>query len=267
MLKRAVYIIIAISILLLIPSTYGVVYCFVSEKMIGLVEPIEEEIAKSIAILENKKLICQIDLNYKNKEGMLTPEEIIELDNGILDKCRDYSSKCFNAKTSGYIHGTLKISNGYTENIEVLRYSILSLRQHIREIRNNSRDLFCYIHHSYFEIINFDDEEIKRIVLANGDDSSCYTKLLHVRMKEVYGIDLDQEKARAQENLDNHIARLKEYLNTIRAARLAHEPHRPMIRFIGWSWLIFESIGMVLLLCVVSLEVNAWKKKKDERER
>jgi hypothetical protein len=137
----------------------------------------------------------------------------------------------------------------------------------MRNLKDSTYELFLYLHDTLGkeeELFCYsDDEEEMGIELPPpGGDESEYTPLLRQRLLEEYG---QREgslsgKARVQENLNNHIAKLEEFLHAIRAARLAHEPHRPMIRFIAWFLAAFEGIGMVLLLGVAYVEVKSWEK-------
>jgi hypothetical protein len=263
-LQRSTYIIISISLFLLLPSIYGITYCILSERIIVLASPLEADIANAIFACRNKKLICRRADGLSDMENIITADEINKLSETII-----YSaSSCYSRGLSQsadeffrrYFNFFMKINCSYTSNINILRNEILKLKHHLFEIRRKSEGLFC---HSDDE-----EDEVGIELLPPGGGESEYTPLLRQRLLEKYGQreSLESGESRAQENLKNHIAKLKEYLHTIRAARLAHEPYRPMIRFIGWSWLIFESVGMVLLLCAAYVEFKSWRKKKAGRE-
>jgi len=269
MLKRIIYLHMSISLLLLLPSIYGVLYCFVSERMVELVPPIEKEIINAINKYENEKLVCQIEGSSENEDNLLTAGKIVETDKKIKYKFLNCYSQGFNDSTAEYVHRyfnfVLRINSAYTFNIIKLRDLIINFEYYINATRRNSEELFCYLDARDLERLQLTDQEISGILSFKGEADSYYTKLLSERLKSEYGESLESRKAKAQENLNNHIAKLKEFLSTIKAARLAHEPHRPTIRFIGWFWLIFEIIGMILLLGKASLELKAWSQRKKER--
>jgi hypothetical protein len=265
MLKRTIYLQMSISLLLLLPSIYGVLYCFVSERMVELVPPLEKEIIDAINKYENEKLVCQIEGYSENEDNLLTAGKIVETDKEIAYRASDCFSHGFNDSIGDFTYFVLRINSDYTSNIEKLRDSLLKLKHHIFEIRRNSEELFCYLDARDLERLQLTDQEISGILSSEGEADSYYTKLLSERLKAEYGESLESRKAKAQENLHNHIAKLKEFLSTIKAARLAHEPYRPTIRFIGWFWLIFEIIGMILLFGKALLELKAWSQRKKER--
>lgn len=263
MTKKTIYVCISLSLFLFLPSIYGVIYCFLSEKIVNLANPLEANISNAIDICKNKELICNHGDGLSDFKNKLTVDEINELS----DIIRYSASSCYSRGLSqsldellrDYFNFVSKIDCRYTSNINILRSEILKLKHHLFEVRRKSEEFFCY---------SDDEEELGIELPPPGGDESVYTPLLRQRLLAKYGQreSLDTRKARAQENLNSHIAKLEEYLHTIRAARLAHEPHRPMIRFIGWSWLIFESVGMVLLLCAAYVEFKSWRKRKSGRE-
>ena len=265
MLKRIIYLHISISLLLLIPSIYGVLYCFTSEKMVSLAPPIENEIIKSINMIENKKVTCDFYKLSKKSEGRLTPKRIREIDYKIIDKCSEVSSAGFNDKVAAYTHFVLKFNSIYTNHIKKLEKSTYALLLFLDDTLGHEKELFCYLDDQELVHLQLTEKEIAGVLSSKEEDGAYYTKLLSERLKAEYGESLKAREAKAQENLKNHIAKLKEFLNTIRAARLAHEPYRPTIRFIGWFWLIFEIIGMILLLGKAGIELKAWSQRRKEK--
>ena len=271
MLKRIFYLYLSISLLLLLPSIYAVIYCFVSEKMIELVSPLEQELTRAINSFENKKISCQIGENTKYDDNQLTTGQIVEDDNKIRYKSLKCYSQGLSESEAEYLHHyfnfVLRLNSVYTFNIKKLRDSIINFEYYINETRRRSEELFCYLNDRKLGHLQLTDKEIAGILSSKGGDQSYFTKLLSERLKTEYGESLEAREAKAQENLKNHIAKLKEFLNTIRAARLAHEPYRPSIRFIGWFWLIFEIIGMILLLGKAGIELRAWDKRRKGKQR
>lgn len=257
-MKRIVYIYISFSLFLLLPSLYGIVYCFVSERKIEIVPLLEKQIDLTIDKFKTGEMIFQYDKFLREDMNDFTENPIWKHHNEIIYKCSDFSRAGFDDDelVHGYASFVIrKIDSEFTLSLRELGVLTYDLLLFLHETLGKEKELFSYS----------DDEEDEigiELPLPGGDESE-YTPLLRQRLLEEYGQreSLESRKTRAQENLNNHIAKLEEYLNAIKAARLAHEPHRPMIRFIGWFWLIFEIVGMVLLLCVAHVEVNVWKKR------
>lgn len=261
MLKRAICIYISFSLLCLFPSLYGIVYCFVSEKMIKIVPIIENKIVATKDKFRTGEMISQYNKFLEGDTRDLTKNPIWKHHKEIIYKCSDFSRAGFN--DDRFVHGyvsfvIMAIDSKSTLSLIKLKILTYDLLLYLDDTLGKENELFGY---------NENKDKIRIELPPPRGDLAGYTALLRLSLLEKArsGGDLETREASVQENLQKHIAKLEESLHAIRAARLAHEPHRPMIRFIGWSLLIFESIGMALLLGVVYIEIKAWGGGKDAR--
>lgn len=262
--KRLLYLFISIALFLLYPSLYGVRYCFISEKLIKRTHKIEIEVRAAIDKYEKSKMACEPIKNTRVASGLLVPEMVVSTDDRILSACSEFLLQGFSFEVGDYTYLVLKLKSGFTQYIEALRSNIFQLQEYLNLLHIDRRDNYCYLDEKVLERLNLTNKEISEVLDAHVDKVEYYPDAVKEKFKRRFEISLEFLEEKSQANLKDHIAKLKAYLQAIRTARLRHKPYRSTVRFIGWSWLIFEIVGMVLLLGATYVEIKARKKKKHE---
>ncbi|MCP4747997.1 MAG: hypothetical protein GY874_17945 [Desulfobacteraceae bacterium] len=246
--KQILNLIIGFSLLLLYPSLYGIRYCNVSEKLIDETVDIEELIGINIPNLSKNKLKCE---SFANKNNF-TPEDLIKINKKMLIYSDSFSMAGFTSDLAHYIYPVLKLNLPITNDIKKLRALNLEMKDYFWNINHYKNKLFCYL----------DDEIVEELIYPDNPNEIIFTEQLYERYKKKhqyeYDVSIDEIKAKAQVNLKEYIKKLEGFHDRMKASRLAHEPYRPLIRFIGKSWLIFEIIGMILLFGMAFLQLRTW---------